>query len=206
MLSALTHEPDIAWPRVELFHLDEYIGLAPDHPASFRRYLRERFVDRVPVGVFHAIDGQTDVETECRRLAALIAQHPIDVALVGIGENCHLAFNDPPADFDTQAPFLRVALDDACRRQQWSEGWFVTLDDVPREAITMSIAQIMKARAIVCSVPEERKAEAVRAAVEGPISPEAPASILQRPGDVALFLDPAAASRLSPASRGSVAS
>jgi glucosamine-6-phosphate deaminase len=196
VLGRLVEEPAIDWPKVEVFHLDEYIGLAADHPASFRRYLHERFVDRLPVGAFYAIDGEAPAEAECRRLGELIERQPIDVALVGIGENGHLAFNDPPADFETQTPFLRVALDEACRRQQWGEGWFPRLDDVPREAITMSIAQIMKSRAIVCSVPDERKAAAVKASVEGPVSPLVPASILQRHAAATLLLDGPAASLL----------
>lgn len=198
VLARLAEEPDIDWSRVEVFHLDEYIGLPADHPASFRRYLRERFVDRLPVAAFHAIDGQAPAEAECRRLGELISREPVDLALVGIGENGHLAFNDPPADFETQTPYLRVALDEACRRQQWGEGWFPSLEDVPREAITMSVAQIMKSRVVLCSVPDERKASAVKASVEGPVTPLVPASILQRHAAATLFLDPAAASLLRP--------
>ena len=200
VFEALVAAPDIVWPCVEAFHLDEYLGVAADHPASFRRYLRERFVERVPLGKFHAVDGQADPAAECERLAELISAGPIDVACVGIGENAHLAFNDPPADFDTQTPFLRVTLDEACRRQQFGEGWFPRLDDVPRDAITMSIARIMASQAIVCSVPDERKARAVLATVEGPVTPLVPASILQRHPAATLFLDPAAASLLRGAS------
>jgi glucosamine-6-phosphate deaminase len=196
-LAQLVAAPGIDWPHVTVFHLDEYLGLSADHPASFRRYLRERFVDRLPLAAFHAIDGQADAGDECRRLSELIRRHPIDVALVGIGENGHLAFNDPPADFNTEEPFLLVELDEACRRQQWGEGWFAALDDVPRQAISMSCRQILAAAAIVCSVPDERKAAAVRDAIEGPITPDVPASILQQHAQTTIYLDPPAASLLS---------
>ncbi len=197
VLAALTAAPGVDWPKVTGFHLDEYLGLPVSHPASFRRYLKERLADRVPIGIFHYIDGELEPEAECRRVGGLLAAEAIDVALVGIGENGHLAFNDPPADFQTEQPYLVVELDDACRRQQLGEGWFPTFDDVPRRAISMSIRQIMKSRAIVCSVPDRRKAEAVRAAVEGAATPLAPASILQRHPQATLYLDPPAASLLS---------
>ena len=143
-LEALTRTPDIDWKKTTFFHLDEYVGLPDTHPASFRRYLRERLADRVHPGTFHFVNGDApDPAAECRRLGALIAARPIDVAFVGIGENGHLAFNDPPADFETQEPYLVVELDEACRRQQLGEGWFPTLDDVPRRAISMSVAQIL---------------------------------------------------------------
>ena len=196
VLAALVEQPDIDWPNVVGFHLDEYIGLPMTHPASFRRYLKERLVDRVPFRAFHYLDGQADPRAECRRVGDLVRQCSIDVALVGIGENGHLAFNDPPADFETEEPYLVVELDEACRRQQLGEGWFQTLDDVPRQAISMSIRQIMKSRAIVCSVPDLRKARAVRAALQGPVAPLVPASILQQHGSAAVYLDPPAASLL----------
>ncbi len=198
VLAALVAAAGIEWPRVVGFHLDEYLGLPASHPASFRRYLRERLVDRVPLRAFHYVDGESEPAAECRRLGELIQEHPIDVALVGIGENGHLAFNDPPADFQTEAPYIAVELDAACRRQQLGEGWFPTLADVPTRAISMSIRQIMKSRMIVCSVPDRRKAEAVRAAVEGPVTPLVPASILQQHPHATLYLDPPAASLLSP--------
>ncbi len=198
MLTALT-EADIAWNRVTVFHLDEYVGLDITHPASFRLYLWQRFVSKLPVPLrqFHYLDGEGDSATECKRVAAIIRDRTIDVAFVGIGENGHLAFNDPPADFDTEQPYLIVKLDEACRRQQTGEGWFPTLNAVPRQAISMSIRQIMKSKSIVCTVPDQRKAEAVHSAVEGPVTPDVPASILQRHGDMTLFLDKPAASRLS---------
>jgi glucosamine-6-phosphate deaminase len=197
VLDALVAMPNLDWSRVAGFHLDEYFGLPITHPASFRRYLKERLVSRVPMREFHYVDGESvDPQAECARLSSLIQTHPIDVAFVGIGENGHLAFNDPPADFETETPFLVVELDDKCRQQQHGEGWFPTLDDVPRQAISMSVRQILKASSIVCSAPDARKAEAVRNAVEGPITPDCPASILQRHPNCTLFLDPASASLL----------
>jgi glucosamine-6-phosphate deaminase len=194
-------EPDINWNKVTGFHLDEYVGLAIDHPASFRGYLWQRFVSRLPLPLraFHFLDGEAGEAAsaaECRRVGDILRQHPIDVAYVGIGENGHLAFNDPPADFDTEEPYLVVQLDDACRRQQLGEGWFPTFDDVPKQAISMSVRQIMKSGAIICTVPDERKAEAVRNSVEGEVSPKVPASILQRHKQCTLFLDTPAASLL----------
>jgi glucosamine-6-phosphate deaminase len=197
VLAALVAAEGIGWSRVTGFHLDEYLGLPMSHPASFRRYLKERLVDRVPFRAFHYIDGEAEPESECRRAGDLIRRHPIDVALVGIGENGHLAFNDPPADFETEDPYIVVALDDACRRQQFGEDWFPTFDAVPTRAISMSIRQIMRSRAIICSVPDQRKAEAVRAALEGPITPQVPASILQQHPDATIYLDPPAASLMT---------
>ncbi|MCG8586947.1 MAG: 6-phosphogluconolactonase [Pirellulales bacterium] len=168
------------------------------HPASFRRYLKERFVDQLPapLAAFHYINAEGDCAEECTRLGSLIEIHPIDVAFIGIGENAHLAFNDPPADFEASQPYLVVELDEACRRQQLGEGWFSSMEEVPRQAISMSISQILKSSAIVCTVPDERKAEAVKNAVEGPVVPEVPASILQTHHDAALYLDRTAAGLL----------
>lgn len=198
MLAHLTALPDIRWDKVTAFHLDEYIGLPITHGASFRKYLWQRFVSRLPLplAAFHYIDGEGDAQAECRRLSTLIRDVPVDVAFVGIGENGHLAFNDPPADFETEAPYIVVDLDAACRQQQFGEGWFPTLDAVPRQAISMSIRQIMKSRCIVASVPDARKAEAVRSSVQGSVTPQVPASILQQHPDCTLYLDPAAASLL----------
>jgi len=199
MLEALIQSPDIDWKRVTAFHLDEYVGMPVSHPASFRRYLRERFVERLPepLAAFHEINGEGDPGAECERLGKLIKGRLVDVAFIGIGENGHLAFNDPPADFETEEPYLVVNLDEACRRQQLEEGWFSSFDEVPSKAISMSVRQILKSRAIVCSVPDRRKAEAVRKAVEGPVTPEVPASILQQHRQTWLFLDPESASGLS---------
>lgn len=197
LLARLTQEPGIDWERVTVFHLDEYIGLPADHPAGFRRYLRERFVDRVHPGRAVLIDGLAEPEDECRRLGALIREAPVDAAFVGIGENGHLAFNDPPADFETEEPFIVASLDDASRRQQVGEGWFRSVDEVPSRAITMSIRQIMKARRIFAVVPEARKAEAVRACLEEEVSPRRPASVLQRHPNVDLYLDATSSSLLT---------
>jgi glucosamine-6-phosphate deaminase len=201
MLGRLVSEPGIDWSRVTAFHLDEYVGMSTDHPASFRRYLKERFVDRlpVPIGAFHYIDAELDPEAECRRLAELIAPVTIDVAFVGIGENGHLAFNDPPADFRTEEPYLVVELDEACRRQQLGEGWFESLEAVPERAISMSVRQIMKSAAIVCTVPDARKATAVARTLNGPVTPDVPASILQRHPDCHLYLDVHSAGELEAA-------
>jgi len=188
-LDALTRAPDIEWSRVEMFHLDEYIGLPADHPASFRRYLLERLIRPTGMTSVHLIDGERNPIEACRAAGREIAAAPIDVAFVGIGENGHLAFNDPPADFDTEDPYLVVRLDEACRLQQVGEGWFASIDDVPERAITMSIRQILKSRTILAVVPEARKAPAVRLCLEGDISPMAPASILRTHADTSLFLD-----------------
>jgi len=198
MLASLQNERRIAWQKVSIFHLDEYVGLPASHPASFRKYLRDRFINELPVAPreFYAIDAETDPVAEAERLSAVISEAAIDVAFVGIGENGHLAFNDPPADFETEVPYLVVQLDEACRQQQLDEGWFPTLEAVPKQAISMSCRQILKSKSIVCTVPDRRKAKAVRDAVEGAITPAAPASILQRHADVTLYLDPLAAELL----------
>lgn len=196
-LRQLLSEENIEWNKVVMFHLDEYIGLSDTHPASFRKYLKERFIANVPsLKAAHLVNGEGDPHAECVWLGDLITQHPIDVALVGIGENGHLAFNDPPADFDTDEPYIVVELDEACRRQQFGEGWFKSVDDVPRQAISMSIRQIMKSKHIICSVPDERKAQAVKNCVENPVSNLFPASILQDHENCTLFLDQASAKHL----------
>jgi len=199
-LAGLVAAPGIDWGRVHIFHLDEYVGIPAAHPASFRRYLKERFLDRLPAppGAFHWIEGDGDPAAECRRLGATLPDEPFNLLLAGIGENGHLAFNDPPADFEANAPYLVVPLDEACRRQQVGEGWFASLADVPTRAISMSIPRIMRADLIVCSVPDGRKAEAVRGAVAGPITPTVPASILRRHPDCRLHLDRASAALLEP--------
>jgi 6-phosphogluconolactonase/glucosamine-6-phosphate isomerase/deaminase/photosystem II stability/assembly factor-like uncharacterized protein len=196
-LEALAKASGIAWEKVAFFHLDEYVGLPGSHPASFRRYLKERIGLRVHPGAFHFIAGDAaDPRAECRRVGEILARHPIDVAFVGIGENGHLAFNDPPADFEAEEPYLVVRLDEACRRQQMGEGWFRRLEDVPAEAISMSIRQILKSREIVCVVPDERKARAVAECLEGPVSPLRPASILKTHPCATVYLDRSSASLL----------
>jgi len=189
-INQLILEKDIDWSKVTMFHLDEYIGLPITHQASFRKYLKERFLDKVPtLENSFLINGEADLETEIERLSQSISEHPIDVALVGIGENGHLAFNDPPADFDTENPYLVVNLDEPCRLQQMNEGWFATLEDVPAQAISMSVKQIMKSVHIVCSVPDVRKAQAVKDSLEQEVSNIFPASILQLHPDCTFFLD-----------------
>ena len=191
---------DIDWSRVVMFHLDEYIGLPASSPASFRKYLKERFIDKVgDLKAVHLIDGENDAIEECRRLSAIIREHPIDLALVGIGENAHLAFNDPPADFETGDPFIVVDLDEECRRQQLNEGWFASLDDVPQQAISMSVKQICDAKQIICSVPDSRKAQAVKNCLENPVTNEVPASILQLHPECAYYLDRASTALLEDA-------
>lgn len=199
ILEALLKEPNIAWETVTLFHLDEYVGLPITHPASFRKYLWERFQSRLPVPVraFHYVDGSRDPDAECERIGGLIKEHPIDICFAGIGENAHLAFNDPPADFETEIPYLVVTLDEACRRQQLGEGWFPNLEDVPHQAISMSIQQILKSRCIIITAPDARKALAVSKSTTGPITPEVPSSILQQHPDTHLYLDAPAASLLA---------
>jgi len=197
MLKALGQE-DMAWDKVVFFHLDEYIGLSINHPASFRLYLWQRFFRKLPVPVqaFHQVDAEKDPEAECERLSRLIRRHPIDVAFIGIGENGHVAFNDPPADFKTTKPYIVVRLDEACRRQQMGEGWFKSLKEVPTRAVSMSVRQIMKSKTIICSVPDKRKARAVQACLEGPVTPQAPGSILQRHKRATIYLDRHSASLL----------
>ncbi len=195
-------DSDIDWGKVSMFHLDEYIGLPVTHPASFRKYLKERFLDKVaPLKSVCLISGEGDPEAECSRISALIQAHPIDVALVGIGENGHLAFNDPPADFNTTKPYLVVNLDTACRQQQMNEGWFSAVSEVPLQAISMSVHQIMLSEHIICSVPGERKAQAVKNSLEQPVSNLFPASILQTHADCVFYLDEASAAKLQPAQK-----
>lgn len=197
-LGQLLAEKDVEWSKVTVFHLDEYIGLPITHPASFRKYLLERFFNLVTdLKAYYLIDGENDPEAECARLSELISQHPIDVAFVGIGENGHLAFNDPPADFETEKPYLVVNLDLACRLQQLGEGWFPDLESVPSQAISMSIRQILKSKSIICSVPDLRKAQAVKDCIEGRVSNLQPASILQTHPGCEMYLDAASSSLLS---------
>ena len=197
-LEALVQQANIKWAKTVFFHLDEYVGMAASHQASFRRYLKERIVDRVNPGAFHFVAGDSpDPSAECNRIGELISRHTIDVAFVGIGENGHLAFNDPPADFETEKPYLLVQLDEQCRHQQVGEGWFKTINDVPTQAISMSVQQILKARNILCVAPERRKARAVRDCLELDVSPSRPASILQQHPRTTFYLDRESAALLS---------
>ncbi len=198
MLEALIQEPGIDWSRVVVFHLDEYVGLSAEHPASFRKYLKERFAEKVaPLKDFYYInaDGE-DLEAEVERVGHALQQRTIVVAFIGIGENGHLAFNDPPADLTTEKPYLVVALDEACRKQQVGEGWFKTVADVPTHAVSMSIPQILKSECIVCSVPDERKADAVHMALYGPVDSLHPAASLRTHSDCYLMLDKGAAAKI----------
>jgi glucosamine-6-phosphate deaminase len=197
-LNALIKRPGVDWAKVEMFHLDEYAGLPVTHPASFRKYLLERFIEPAGISNYHLIDGQADPNEVCKRLGEEIGAAPIDVAFVGIGENGHLAFNDPPADFETDEPYIVVDLDEACRRQQVGEGWFAGPDDVPKQAISMSVKQIMKSREIVCVAPESRKARAVKNCFEKEIGPLFPASILRAHSDTIVYLDTESSALLNP--------
>ncbi len=198
-LDALTSTAGIDWQKVELFHLDEYIGIPMAHPASFCKYLQERLINKTGITHHHLLNGADDPADVIRRASNAIETAPIDVTFAGIGENGHLAFNDPPADFDTENPYIIVNLDKSCGQQQVGEGWFADLSAVPSQAISMSIRQILKARAIISVVPDARKAQAVKACFEGPISPMAPASILRTHTNATIYLDKASASLLSPA-------
>ncbi len=199
MMSSMVKADNIDWTKVTMFHLDEYVGLPESHPASFRKYLKERFEQQLPTALKAAyyVNGEGDVVQNCLKLDEIIQKHPIDVVFVGIGENGHLAFNDPPADFETEKPYLVVELDEACRNQQLGEGWFPTLEDVPKKAISMSVKQIMKSKAIINTVPDERKAQAVKGTFEGEISNMCPASILRQHPECHTFLDEGSASLLN---------
>ena len=195
-LERLTAEQGIDWTGVELFHLDEYVGLSAEHPASFARYIKERIIDKTGITSFHLLDGTRDPVAMAAEMGQAITGAPIDLAFVGIGENGHLAFNDPPADFEAEESYLVVTLDEACRRQQVGEGWFGTIDDVPKQALSISIPQLLKAHEILCVVPDRRKAKAVRMCLEEPVSPDAPASILRVHPNTSIYLDADAASQL----------
>ena len=197
-LNALTETPRVDWTKIEMFHLDEYVGLPATHPASFRKYLLERLIEPAGITRYHLLDGEADPVDVCKRAGEEISAAPIDVAFVGIGENGHLAFNDPPADFETDDPYIVVDLDDACRRQQVGEGWFAALDDVPRQAISMTVKQILKAQEIICVAPDARKAEAVKNCFENEINPRFPASILRIHSDTTVYLDVESSSLLNP--------
>jgi glucosamine-6-phosphate deaminase len=198
-LKALTKAPEIDWHQVELFHLDEYIGLPITHPGSFRKMLLEQVIQETGITRYHLLDGDADVPDVVRMASAALASAPVDIAFVGVGENGHLAFNDPPADFQTEEPYLIVKLDEACRLQQVGEAWFADISQVPTQAISMSIRQILKAKEILAVVPDTRKAQAVRACFEGEISPMAPASILRTHPNATIYLDKNSAALLSTA-------
>ena len=198
-LKTLIKAPGIAWDKVVMFHLDEYVNMPATHKASFRKYLKELFLDKLPpLKAAYLINGEADQKAERERLNTLISAHPIDVALIGIGENCHLAFNDPPADFETTEPYILIdELDEDCKKQQMNEGWFASLEEVPAQAISMSVQQIMKSKHIICSVPDLRKAKAVKNCLEQPVSNLYPATILSLHPSCDLFLEEQSASLLS---------
>lgn len=198
-LAALVQlKESVDWKHVTAFHLDEYIGLPDTHPASFRRYLRERLFNLLPFRTVHLLDGTAEnAKAEAERYATLLASGPIDLACVGIGENAHLAFNDPPADFETRRLVHVVMLDEACRRQQVGEGHFPSFEDVPKQALSLTVPAILQADAISCVVPDARKAAAVQCALEGPIVPACPASALQKHSRTTVFLDTDSAAGLT---------
>jgi glucosamine-6-phosphate deaminase len=197
-LKALVTEPGIDWKKIELFHLDEYIGLPTTHPASFCKFLEERLISKTGITNTHLLNGEKDPVAVITEVNAAIASAPIDVAFVGIGENGHLAFNDPPADFETEVPYIVVKLDEPCRQQQVGEGWFPDLAHVPTHAISMSIRQVLKAKEILAIVPDARKADAIAACFNGPITPLAPSSILRTHANATIYLDRNSAARLTP--------
>jgi glucosamine-6-phosphate deaminase len=189
----------IDWCKVEAFHLDEYVGLPVTHPASFRRFLLERVIHKTGIVKYHFVEGDAvDLPLTIREVSRQLTSAPIDLAFVGIGENGHIAFNDPPADFQTQEPYIVVELDEACRRQQVDEGWFSDMSQVPTRAISMSPRQILKAREIIAVVPDQRKAQAVKLCLDGEIRPMAPASILRRHANATIYLDRDSSSLLAP--------
>ena len=196
-LEALTSTPGIDWTAVELFHLDEYIGLPKTHPASFCKFLQERLISKTGIVTYHFLDGEKDPPEVIRRTNEAIRIAPIDVAFVGIGENGHLAFNDPPADFEIEEPYIVVTLDEACRRQQVGEGWFATIEEVPKQAISMSVKQVLKSKEILAVVPGPKKAQAIKACFDGPVSPMAPSSILRTHPNATVYLDRESAALLS---------
>ena len=194
VLSYLT-KYDLPWDKVTGFHLDEYNGMSAEHPASFKKYLKERFVDLVHPKEFHYVDGLGDVEENLAKLTAELRKAPIDVGLIGIGENGHIAFNDPPADFDTTAAYKIVELDEKCRRQQMGEGWFATIDDVPKSAISMTVYQMMQCKTVLTICGGTRKAEAIKKTLEAPaVTNMVPATKLKEHTDWTLFLDEESAS------------
>ncbi|MFE5320753.1 glucosamine-6-phosphate deaminase [Paenibacillus sp. NPDC056579] len=197
-LESLTQK-DIDWSKVEMFHLDEYVHLPGDHPASFRKYLKERFVERlsIPLKQVHFVNGEGDIEVNIAELCAEIRKGPIDLALIGIGENAHIAFNDPPADFDTQESYIVVNLDEHCKKQQVGEGWFASLDEVPSQAITMTVHQIMQSEIIISCVPHKVKARAIRDFFAHECTNQIPATILKSHPNYTLFLDNFSASEMN---------
>jgi len=197
-LDALSRAFDVDWAKVQAFHLDEYIGLPVTHPGSFRKMLLEQLVRKTGIVNYHLLDGDAKDPAEvARSVGRELAFAPIDIAFLGIGENGHIAFNDPPADFNTEEPYIVVNLDEKCRQQQVGEAWFADISQVPKQALSMSVQQILKAKEILAVVPDSRKAQAVKVCFEGEISPMAPASILRKHPNATVYLDKNSASLLS---------
>jgi glucosamine-6-phosphate deaminase len=188
---------EVDWSKVEMFHLDEYVNLSESHKASFRKYLKERFVDFVSLKKAHFVDGEGDFQEKVKELSKEISKEPIDLGLIGIGENAHIAFNDPPADFDTKDPYIIVNLDEDCKSQQVREGWFESVDKVPNQAISMSVHQIMSCKAIISCVPHQVKAKAIKDVFEKEVTNMIPATILKTHPDITLFLDEQSSSELN---------
>ncbi len=189
-------ETDIDWSKVEMYHLDEYKDLPESHSASFRKYLKERFISQVNLGQAHLVNGEGDVTKTITELTESIRKEPIDLGLIGIGQNAHIAFNDPPADFATEEAYIIVNLDEACKRQQVFEGWFETIDDVPKQAVSMTIYQIMQCKNIISCVPSMVKANAVKSMIDNPVTNLVPATMLKMHNGMTLFLDEESASLL----------
>ena len=185
---------NVDWSKVEMFHLDEYVELPESHIASFRKYLKEKFTSKVKLKAAYFVDG---TEENRKALCKKISESPIDIGLIGIGENAHIAFNDPPADFDTEEPYIVVNLNDTCKKQQVGEGWFECADDVPKQAVSMSVKQIMKCRKIVSCVPYAVKADAVQKTLSGELSNQIPATILKTHNDFTLYIDSESSEKLS---------
>ena len=195
MFQSLIRE-NVDWARVEIFHLDEYIGLPVTHIASFRKYLYERFINHVAVRKFHSVDVEGNIQEKIERLSAEISKKPVDLGIIGIGVNGHIAFNDPPADFDTRDPYIVVELDDQCKLQQVNEGWFDTVADVPRKAVSMSVWQIMQCDSIISVVPHKVKADAVFRTFTSKLTNLVPATMLKEHKDLTIYLDRNSASKL----------
>jgi glucosamine-6-phosphate deaminase len=189
---------NIDWEKVEVFHLDEYIGLSVTHPASFRKYLNERFISHIKIKKFHSVDVEGNIENRIRYLTSEIRKKPVDLGLIGIGVNGHIAFNDPPADFSTREAYIIVNLDEECRMQQVNEGWFKSIDDVPAQAVSMTPWQIMQCRTIVSCVPHKVKAVAVKNTLINRLTEIVPATMLKQHPDFHLFLDNNSASEIIP--------
>lgn len=206
LIDCLVAQSGIAWNAVDILHMDEYVALPATHPSSFRHWIRSRLVDRVsPRSVCYLNGDASDLDKEIARYSALLTAAPIDVAFVGFGENGHIAFNDPPvADFEDPAIVKRVQLDPLCRQQQFGEGHFPSLDTVPKEALTVTCTGLFRAKQWICCVPDSRKAAAVRCALEGPVTPRCPASLVRKHPNATVFLDHAAAAALTRTSRSQI--